>query len=83
MQNIKLSQKEVEKLVKLQDSLAANIEQFGTIVAAEIELKERKEKVESDFKSNRNSQRELAAELQEKYGEGTINLETGEFIRPE
>ena len=37
MQNIKLSQKEVEKLVKLQDSLAANIEQFGTIVAAEIE----------------------------------------------
>ena len=83
MQNIKLSQKEVEKLVNLQDSLAANIEQFGTIVAAEIELKERKEKVESDFKSNRDSQRELAAELQEKYGEGTINLETGEFIRPE
>ncbi len=83
MQNIKLSQKEVEKLVNLQDSLAANIEQFGTIVAAEIELKERKEKVESDFKSNRDSQRELAAELQEKYGEGTINLETGEFIKPE
>jgi|TARA_R110002012_G_scaffold5367_7_gene24522 hypothetical protein len=83
MQNIKLSQKEVEKLVKLQDSLAANIEQFGTIVAAEIELKERKEKVESDFKSNRNSQRELAAELQKEYGEGTINLETGEFIKPE
>ena len=83
MQNIKLSQKEVEKLVKLQDSLADNIEQFGTIVAAEIELKERKEKVESDFKSNRNSQRELAAELQKEYGEGTINLETGEFIKPE
>ena len=83
MQNIKLSKKEVEKLVNLQDSLAANIEQFGTIVAAEIELKERKEKVESDFKSNRNSQRELAAELQKEYGEGTINLETGEFIKPE
>lgn len=83
MQNIKLSQKEVEKLVNLQDSLAANIEQFGTIVAAEIELKERKEKVESDFKSNRDSQRELAAELQKEYGEGTINLETGEFIKPE
>jgi hypothetical protein len=83
MQNIKLSKKEVEKLVNLQDSLAANIEQFGTIVAAEIELKERKGKIESDFKSNRDSQRELAVELQEKYGEGTINLETGEFIKPE
>ena len=46
-------------------------------------IKERKEKVESDFKSNRNSQRELAAELQKEYGEGTINLETGEFIKPE
>jgi len=83
MQNIKLSKKEVEKLVNLQDSLASNIEQFGTIVAAEIELKERKGIIESDFKSNRDSQRELAVKLQEKYGEGTINLETGEFIKPE
>tara|TARA_R100001377_G_C3188757_1_gene109664 strand:- start:1009 stop:1260 length:252 start_codon:yes stop_codon:yes gene_type:complete len=83
MQNIKLSEKEVEKLVNLQNSLAANIEQFGAMVAAEIELKERKGIIESDFKINRDSQRELASELQEKYGEGTINLETGEFIKPE
>jgi|TARA_B100001778_G_scaffold332375_1_gene338554 hypothetical protein len=83
MQNIKLSKKEVEKLKNLQDSLAVSIENLGSIAAAEIELKERKESVEQEFKNQRSSQRELATELQEKYGEGTIDLETGEFIKPE
>lgn len=83
MQNIKLSKKEVEKLKNLQDSLAVSIENLGSIAAAEIELKEKKESVEQEFKNQRSSQRELATELQEKYGEGTIDLETGEFIKPE
>jgi|TARA_B100000073_G_scaffold172953_1_gene143092 seryl-tRNA synthetase len=80
MQNIKLSKKEVEKLNELQDSLSATIERFGRITAAEIELREGREELENKFKQLRSSQQEFAAELQEKYGEGTINLETGEFI---
>ena len=48
--------------------------------AAEIELREGREELENKFKQLRSSQQEFAAELQEKYGEGTINLETGEFI---
>tara|TARA_B100001113_G_C20806837_1_gene490706 strand:- start:343 stop:594 length:252 start_codon:yes stop_codon:yes gene_type:complete len=80
MQNIKLSEKEVEKLNELQDSLSATIERFGRITAAEIELREGREELENKFKQLRSSQQEFAAELQEKYGEGTINLETGEFI---
>ena len=67
MQNIKLSK----------------IDRLGQVGAAEIELEERKKELKSEFKKLRSSQQKLATELQEKYGEGTINLETGEFISPE
>ena len=80
MQNIKLSKKEVERLENLQNSLAVTIDRLGQVGAAEIELEERKKELKSEFKKLRSSQQKLATELQEKYGEGTINLETGEFI---
>tara|TARA_Y100000592_G_scaffold36193_1_gene57407 strand:+ start:8154 stop:8405 length:252 start_codon:yes stop_codon:yes gene_type:complete len=83
MQNIKLSKKEVERLENLQNSLAVTIDRLGQVGAAEIELEERKKELKSEFKKLRSSQQKLATELQEKYGEGTINLETGEFISPE
>tara|TARA_Y100001954_G_C15608978_1_gene501914 strand:- start:455 stop:706 length:252 start_codon:yes stop_codon:yes gene_type:complete len=83
MQNIKLSKKEVERLENLQNSLAVTIDRLGQVGAAEIELEERKKELKSEFKKLRSSQQKLATELQEKYGEGTINLETGEFINPE
>tara|TARA_R100000697_G_scaffold2491_1_gene5659 strand:- start:3619 stop:3870 length:252 start_codon:yes stop_codon:yes gene_type:complete len=83
MQNIKLSKKEVERLENLQNSLAVTIDRLGQVGAAEIELEERKKELKSEFKKLRSSQQKLASELQEKYGEGTINLETGEFISPE
>lgn len=80
MANQKLSQEELEQLQELQQKNGALVNELGTIALAEINLEERKENAEKYLFDLRETEKELAGTLEEKYGAGSIDLNAGEFI---
>lgn len=80
MANQKLTQEELDQLQELQRKNAALVNELGTIALAEINLEERKENAEKYLFDLRETEKELAGALEEKYGAGSIDLGAGEFI---
>ena len=77
---VKLSQVEIEKVTEI-TSLRANIDNNLLIVAREeMKIKIEKQKLESAYLELQQKEAELGKEFSEKYGDGAINVETGEFI---
>ena len=76
MEKIKLQKKEVAKLKELRAKGNNIIFSFGQLKVQELSLMEQLKEVNKE-------QNELGVELQGKYGEGKINLETGELTKTE
>mgnify|MGYP006092284473 FL=1 len=76
MSKIKLSEKELQMLKDLQTEGNELIFSLGQLEAQEVPLY-------SSVKEVQEKQDKLGKELQEKYGDGNIDLETGEFTKPE
>jgi predicted nuclease with TOPRIM domain len=53
---------------------------LGRIEIEFINLSEDKEKLKTDFNNLKNQELSLVEQMKVKYGEGTISLETGEFL---
>ena len=81
MEKTVLSTEEVEKLSSLQQQQDNFVIQLGQIEYQKNLLNQQKEDIYSNIKSFENSQIQLAKQLEEKYGRGTVNLESGEFIK--
>lgn len=80
METIKLTQEELDKIKefqKLNDDLNWN---FGQLETNIISLEVQKEKLKQQFIQINEDQNVFAKSLSNKYGDGTIRLETGEFI---
>jgi flagellar biosynthesis chaperone FliJ len=73
---MKLSEKELQKLKELQTKGNELIFSLGQIEA-------QKASVFNQIQEVQEEQNKLGKELQEKYGDGNINLETGEFTKAE
>jgi len=80
MENKVLTQEEIQKLKNLRSSRLLALEQFGALEIAAIELEEQKSKTKQNFTQLLKEEEEFSIELQRKYGNGTIDLEKGEFI---
>jgi len=80
MANKKLSTEEVAKLTDYQNETNEIVGALGQIELQFDLLEEKKEEILDKFRKLREKQNQLAAELQEKYGEGNLDLEKGEFI---
>lgn len=52
---------------------------FGQVEIQQLELTEFKSKLVEELKNHQQSGKQLSETLQQKYGDGNINLETGEF----
>jgi|TARA_R110000803_G_scaffold54011_1_gene110579 hypothetical protein len=76
MSKIKLSEKELQMLKDLQTEGNELIFSLGQLEAQKVPLY-------SSVKEVQEKQDKLGKELQEKYGDGNIDLETGEFTKPE
>ena len=76
----KLTQEELQQLQQIQSSNQAVVQEFGQIALAELELEKRRENAESFLDNLRQNEASLGKSLEDKYGRGNINLETGEFI---
>lgn len=80
MEKIKvLTQEEIQLLKLIQEKRFSLTGKFGTIELNIQELKLQKEKLHSELSQLIQEEIQLGQTLQQKYGDGTINLEKGEF----
>ena len=75
-----LTQEEIQLLKSIQEKRLQIVEQFGIIETRIQELRLQKEYLKEELKKLRQEELKTGETLQQKYGDGAINLEKGEFI---
>jgi hypothetical protein len=80
MENQKLTQEELNKIAELQEKNRAIVNEFGEIRLIEINLKRRSDNAEKFLTELREEENAFGKELSEKYGDGTVDLQSGEFV---
>ena len=80
MENKKLTTEEIQRITELQQKNNALATELGQIELIKLNLQLRREAAEKFLEELRSEEQELGKELTDKYGSGSINLETGEFV---
>ena len=75
-----LTQEEITQLKAVQQERYSLVDKFGTIEIQFQELELAKQKIKLEYENLKQKEEVLGKQLQAKYGDGTINLEKGEFI---
>jgi predicted phage-related endonuclease len=83
MKTEKLTESEVLSVKEIQKLRAEIIEKYGSIEMAIQDLELQKLEVTKELKELKTTELTLGKELQLKYGVGTINIDSGEFIGTE
>ena len=81
MEKTVLSQEELDNLALLQKQQNDFVLQLGQIEYQISTLEKFKQNLKQNIESFESKQTEVGNQLKQKYGEGTINLENGEFIK--
>ena len=76
---IKFTEEELKSLQDLQGTYQQITLAMGQISLSKIQLESREQSVLNTLSEVREKENELAKELTEKYGKGSLNIETGEF----
>jgi hypothetical protein len=84
---VKFTDEELSSLQELQNTYASISTQFGQVKVSRINLErqmysldEMEENLTKDWETNRQTESDLVKSLNEKYGAGSLNPTTGEFI---
>ena len=80
METKKLTTEEIQRITELQKKNNALATELGQIELIKLNLQLRREAAEKFLEELRSEEQELGKELTDKYGSGSINLETGEFV---
>jgi hypothetical protein len=80
MENTKLTVEEIEKLQEIQQKNAAVASELGNLEITKLQVEARKAEVVEFFNKLKEEEQAFGKELSEKYGNGSIDLEKGEFI---
>ena len=75
-----LTQEEITQLKTVQQERYSIVDAFGVLEIQFQELEIRKQKLKLEYEKLKQKEETLGKQLQDKYGDGTINLEKGEFI---
>jgi len=75
----KFTEEELEQLTTLQTKSQNATFQFGQLYLSKIKLEEQEASLKNYIKSLEDEERQIAQDLTDKYGKGSINIETGEF----
>lgn len=81
MEQIFLTPEELQSINNLNLERADLISKFGNVEYEIQNLELEKDKLTEDLVNLNKRSLEIGEELQKKYGEGNINIETGEFIK--
>ena len=79
--NIVLSKEEVENLTSLQQEQNDFLFDIGQLEYQSKVIENRKQNIWAALQELEGKQNKTAQELEEKYGQGTVNLQSGEFIK--
>jgi hypothetical protein len=74
-----LTQDELQQIKDIQQDKSVLVEQFGIIEYSIQDLEQQKQSLKSALSDLKQKEIDLGKMLQEKYGDGTINVEKGEF----
>ena len=80
MKTEKLTEQEILSVKEIQKLRAEIIEKYGLIEMSIQDLKLQKQEITEELKEVKVTELKLSQELQSKYGVGTINIDSGEFI---
>ena len=80
METKKLTTEEIQRITELQQKNNALATELGQVELIKLNLQIRREAAEKFLEELRSEEQELGKELTDKYGSGSINLETGEFV---
>ena len=81
MEKTVLAKEEIDNLSSLQNQQDNFVIQLGQIEYQKNLLNQQKQKINQQIESFEQNQIQLAKQLEEKYGKGTVNLESGEFVK--
>jgi hypothetical protein len=81
MEKVLLQKEEIDSLLTIQNEQASLLNEFGQLEIQLQTLTLQKETLIKTLKDLQIKSQKLGKELQQKYGEGTINIESGEFIK--
>lgn len=79
----KLTKKELEALKEIQQKNTAIVNEFGNLRIAKLQLEARETELVKFFNDLKEEENEMGKTLSDKYGVGTVNIESGEFIPAE
>jgi len=79
--NIVLTKEEVENLTSLQQEQNDHLFDAGQLEYQAKVIENRKQNLWAALQQIEEKQIKTAQELEEKYGQGTVNLQSGEFIK--
>jgi len=80
MENTKLSQEELQSIQQLQEKNRAIVIEFGEVELIKLNLERRVENAKKFLAELREQENTFGKELSDKYGDGTVDLSTGEFV---
>jgi len=75
-----LTQEEIQSLKTIQSNQSLLIEQLGLLEYRVLILEKEKEKLKQTLQNQIETEEQIGKQLQQKYGDGSIDLEKGEFI---
>jgi hypothetical protein len=75
-----LTQEELQQLKSIQEKRAKFVEQFGILEMRVQEINIQKELLKEELKALQQEETKTGEALQQKYGNGSIDLSKGEFI---
>ncbi len=75
-----LTQEEITQLQTTQQERYSIVDAFGTLEIQFQELEYRKQFLKNKYQELKQKEEVLGKQLQEKYGNGTIDLQKGEFV---
>ena len=76
---IKFTEDELKSLQELQQTYTQITMAMGQLSLSRLGLDTQEEKLKTTLEDTRTKENELAKSLTEKYGKGSLNIETGEF----
>jgi hypothetical protein len=82
-ETINLTIEELDQIKAIQENYTQLTTAFGQVEIAFVNLREQKDSLKQSLATFKEQEMEFGKALQEKYGVGNIDLETGEFTKAE
>ena len=76
---VKFTDEELQEIKELQNLYNTVVYQAGQFHLEEISLDKKRDQVEANLEEVKRREQEIISKLNTQYGQGSINLETGEF----